>query len=69
MKIVFATNTTRQANQVLNDVGADVRLLSYWYLKTLPPTFLRDYVANGLGPEPKEKANGGKKKRVKLEQD
>ncbi len=50
LKVVFATNTTHQANEVLNTVGANDRLLSYFYLKTLPPTWLAEYVVNGLGP-------------------
>lgn len=57
MKIVFATNTTRQANEVLNAVGAEDRLLSYWYLKGQPPEFLAEYVVNGLGPS-KPQAQG-----------
>lgn len=44
MHIVFATNTQEANRKLLERVGADYQLLSYWYLKTLPPTFLRDYV-------------------------
>lgn len=65
MKIVFATNTTWQANEVLNEVGADVRLLSYWYLRGRPD-YLAEYVKNGLGPprrQPKGQPHGAKKAR------
>lgn len=55
MKIVFATSPTREGNEVLNAVGAEDRLLSYWYLKSLPPGFLAEYVKNGIGPNRKEK--------------
>ena len=50
MQIVFATNTQDANRDLLKRVGADHQLLSYWYLKSLPPTFLRDYVnaTNGV---------------------
>lgn len=68
MKIVFATNTTRQANEVLNAVGAKDRLLSFWYLKGLPPTFLAEYVSNGIGPD-KPTAKGNSNARIPLEEE
>lgn len=63
MKIVFATNTTRQANEVLNAVGAEDRLLSYWYLKGQSPEFLAEYVVNGIGPS-KPQAQGEPNVRI-----
>jgi hypothetical protein len=68
MKIVFATNTTRQASEILNKVGAEDRLLSYWYLKTCPPNFLAEYVKNGVGPTTTVKGRESEQERVKLEE-
>lgn len=64
--IVFAVDAVQQNNDVVNAIGIDHRLISFWYLKDKHPDWLKHYV-QGLPTPKKERIYGsGKKKRVQL---
>lgn len=46
-KIMFASTLSREWSKLMNDVGADTRLLSYYELKSRPPGTLMKYVSLG----------------------
>lgn len=68
MHLVFATNTQEANRLLLERIGAEHQLLSYWYLKTLPPTFLRDYVQGIPKGETKHVPSTPRKRAVLLDQ-
>ena len=56
MKLVFAT--TPGHSELLNEMGVEIRLLSYFYLRSSPPNFLDVYAEKGIytsedNPNPK----------------
>lgn len=65
--VVFATNIQQKNSDTLNQVGAEHRLLSYWYLKDMHPDFLRCYV--NKEPLPKLKGDRRARKRVQIVED
>ena len=69
MKLVFATSLGH--SDLLNEMGVDVRLLSYFYLRDAPKNFLEVYVKTGTytaddNPNPRRKRKGTKRVRRKL---
>lgn len=71
MKLVFAT--TPGHSELLNEMGVEIRLLSYFYLRSSPPNFLDVYAEKGIytsqdnpNPKRKRKSAGGKRERRKL---
>jgi hypothetical protein len=55
VRIMFASNLSKEWSQLLNDVGANTRLLSYYELKDKPDQVLIDYVTKGMIEEYKKR--------------
>lgn len=51
LHIMFATNLSKEWSALLNEVGANTRLLSYYELKSQPDKTLVDYVETGTVEE------------------
>jgi hypothetical protein len=48
LNIMFVTTLTREFGNLMNDLGANTRLLSYWLLKDRPDQALIDFVTKGI---------------------
>ena len=67
VRILMVASTDEELNAILNRVGFNDRLLSYWFIKHQPPGSLQEYASTGNFT--KGEGRGRKKKRVVVEQE
>ena len=63
MRVIFVTDLSPESNILLSSLGADDRLVSYFYLSSADPDILRQLAVNGH-PNIKEPRSERNKKRV-----
>ena len=66
MRILMVASTDEELNAILNRVGFNDRLISYWFIKTKPADFLDEYTRTGTYDFNGRKQDGNKKPRVPL---
>lgn len=66
MRILMVASTDEELNAILNQVGFNDRLISYWFIKSKPADFLDTYVRTGTYDSKGKKQNGNQKQRVQL---
>lgn len=65
MKVLMVAATDVRLNGILNEVGFNDRLISYWFIKSKPAGFLDEYTSTGTY-QTKGRQHGNQKQRVKL---
>lgn len=66
MKVLMVAATDVRLNGILNEVGFNDRLISFWFIRN-KQTFLEEYSRTGTYTSPTKESRNGKK-RVKLNQ-
>lgn len=62
MKLIFATAANNATNELLNDLGIEDRLVSYFYVESSGPAFIETYVREGTYRNPKSRTISTKRK-------
>lgn len=66
MRILMVASADEELNRILNEVGFNDRLISFWFIRN-KQTFLEEYSRTGTYTSPTKESRNGKK-RVKLNQ-